>query len=356
MNDPHGDLIDDSAHFVPKDRVRDVLLLNPQAKKYPGLGIFDFTDKDMGLRYVMTLFEAHAGDGWGKRSASILRNLTRAMFELYTHPTIVHLYMLIADDEYADKMLAKCKNPLTKHFHKFWWQPQMTKMRLEAFAAPLNKIEELMEPGIVEFFAQTKSLNFRKLLDDQKIVFCRFPKSYLGKRGTQILFAFVMMKLLTEAMRRKRRGRAVYVVCDEFQNQIVGMDVDMALAELRKYGIHLIVTNQTRRQLGEDADIVAGNVSHIVAFRMAAVDAEVIVQNFGKSKDSFASLVNLPNFQFAALSTFENEPMVAERVYLLSEPEKWGDEAPARKVMAWAAENTGVAKELITKQIMEQLA
>lgn len=66
MNDPHGDLIDDSAHFVPKDRVRDVLLLNPQAKKYPGLGIFDFTDKDMGLRYVMTLFEAHAGDGWGE--------------------------------------------------------------------------------------------------------------------------------------------------------------------------------------------------------------------------------------------------------------------------------------------------
>jgi hypothetical protein len=167
------------------------------------------------------------------------------------------------------------------------------------------------------------------------------------------------MKLLMAAMQRKRRGKPVYVVCDEFQNQIVGMDVDMALAELRKYGIHLIVTNQTRAQLDEDgqrnSDIVAGNVSHIIAFRMAAVDAEVITQNFGKSKDMFAALVNMPNFQFSALSTIDNQPMLAERVYLLEKPERHGDEVPARKVMAWAAENTGTDKAIVSESILKLL-
>jgi hypothetical protein len=353
--DPHGDLIADAAKHIPASRVRDLMLIDPESRKVPDIGILDYPDKDRALRIVMTLFEAHGGDGWGKQTASILRNLTRAALELHEHANIVHIYMLLADDEYATRMLPKCRNPLTRRFHATWWAMQK-KDRLNAFSHPLNKIEELMEPGLVEFFGQKRSLNFRKLMDDQKIVFCRLPKSYLEERGVQILGAFIMMKLKVEATRRKRRSRPVFIIADEYHNFIKGIDVDTTFGESRKFGTHYVVTSQTRRQLGENADVIAGNVSHIIAFRMAAGDAKEITENFGEDRDDFSDLVMMSNFQFRALTMNDAHPMSSDHVVLLPRPELHGDEAPARKAMAWAAENTGAEKELVAKQIERELA
>jgi hypothetical protein len=353
--DPHGDLIADALNYIPESRVRDLLYLDPESSRIPDIGILDYPDKNRALRVVMTLFEAHGGEGWGKQTASILRNLTRAALELHKHTNIVHVYTLLADDEYADRMLQKCKNPLTRRFHKTWWSMQK-KDRINAFSHPLNKIEELMEPGLVEFFGQKKSLNFRQLMDDQKIVFCRLPKSYLEERGTQILGSFIMMKLKVEATRRKHRGRPVLIIADEYHNFIKGIDVDTTFGESRKFGTHYIVTSQTRTQLGAAADVIAGNVSHIVAFRMAAVDAKEITENFGEDRGDFSKLVMLPNFQFRALTMDDADPISSEKVCLLDSPPMHGDEVPARKAMAWAAANTGADRALVMKHIEEQLS
>ncbi len=76
---------------------------------------------------------------------------------------LVHLYAIMSDDDLAKIELAKCENPLTRKFFKQYWG--MTKKdRIEKWSHPLNKLEELMEPGLIEFFAQSKSLNFRKLM------------------------------------------------------------------------------------------------------------------------------------------------------------------------------------------------
>jgi hypothetical protein len=353
--DPHGDLIADAAHHMPASRVRDLMLIDPESRKIPDIGILDYPDKERALRIVMTLFEAHGSDGWGRQTASILRNLTRAALELHDHANVVHIYKLLADDEYAHRMLEKCKNPLTRKFHGSWWGMQK-KDRMNAFSHPLNKIEELMEPGLVEFFGQKKSLNFRKLMDEQKIVFCRLPKAYLEERAAQILGSFIMMKLKVEATRRKRRSKPVFIIADEYHNFIKGIDVDTTFGESRKFGTHYIVTSQTRSQLGENADVIAGNVSHIIAFRMAAVDAKEITENFGENRADFSDLVMLPNFKFRALTMNADDPMSTEKIALLSKPELFGDEAPARKAMAWAAENTGVEKKLVLKRVGEQLA
>lgn len=354
--DPHGDLIFDCFRYIPEERLKDVLYLNPENDKVPDIGFLDYPDKSRALRTAMTLFEAHSGEeGWGKRTASVLRNCTRAVLEAIRHPTIVHIFLMLTDDDFATATFSKCQDPLTVRFYKFWYsRPQ--KDRFEAFAAPLNKVEELMEPGIVEFLAQAKSLNFRKLMDEQKIVLCRIPKSYLEERGARILGSSIMMKFKVEATRRKKRKKPVLIIVDEFHNFTDGIDVDTMFGESRKYGTHYIVADQTRKQLGENADVIAGNVSHIFAFRMNATDAEEIEKNIGSDKLQFRELVMMPNFNFRALTMDEGEPTPSERVELHQFPETTGGEVPAYKAIAWASENTGAPKQEIRKKIAHEFS
>ena len=131
-----------------------------------------------------------------------------------------------------------------------------------------------MEEGLREFFCQSKSLNFRKMMDEQKIVFCRVPTSYLESRQARVLGSFILMKLKIEAARRKCRKRQVIVIADEYANWTDATDVRSAFAESRKYGTHYIGTTQNLSQLRDEAkrirndEIVLGNVSHIIAFRL----------------------------------------------------------------------------------------
>src|ERR1022692_2696300 len=72
--DPHGDLIFDTFNYIPEYRLKDVLYIDPENDRIPDLGILDHPNKPQALRIFMTLMEAHAKDGWGKQTASILRN------------------------------------------------------------------------------------------------------------------------------------------------------------------------------------------------------------------------------------------------------------------------------------------
>lgn len=352
--DPHGDLIYDCFNYIPEDRLKDVIYIDPENSRIPDLGVLDYPDKARALRIFMTLMEAHSAEGWGKQTASILRNVTRAVLEVAKHPTIIHIYLMLADDDFAQKAFKKSKNPITRRFYELYWK-MPAKDRIEKFSHPLNKIEELMEPGIVEFLSQSKSLNFRKLMDEQKIVMCRIPKAFLEERGARVLGSFLMMKFKVEAARRKKRKKQFLIIADEFHNFVHGIDVDTTFGESRKYGVHYIVADQTRKQLGENADVIAGNVSHIFAFRMNAADAEEIEKNIGGEKQDFSELVMLPNFQFKALTMDDGSPMPSEKVQLLEKPEP-GDDVPPHKAIAWATENTGTPREEIEKQIQKALA
>ena len=137
--DPHGDLVYDCMNYIPADRLKDVVYMDPENARIPDLGFLDYPDKGKALRIAMTLYEAHAGkEGWGKQSASVLRNVTRAVLEVMRHPTIIHVYRMLADDAFAQKTLKKCKNPITIKFYDLYWKmPQ--KDRIEKFSIPLTR-------------------------------------------------------------------------------------------------------------------------------------------------------------------------------------------------------------------------
>jgi DNA helicase HerA-like ATPase len=358
--DPHGDLIFDILNYIPERRLKDIIYIDPESDRAPDLGIFDHPDKEKANQAFMSLMEAHSGRGWGPETAHILRGATDAALELVKNPNVIPIYKILARDKYAGELLSKSKNPLVEDFHRQYFKDLKPQERARNFSHPLNKIEELLRPGLREFLCQKRSLNFQHIMDKQKILLCRVPKGIMGERPAKVLGSLILSKINLASFRRKKRSKQFLVIVDEIHNFTDGIDFETMLAESRKYGIHYIFATQTVQQMRDEDRrifndrIAFGNASHIFSFRVSGDDSEKIALNFG-DENMAQSLVKLENYQFVGWTMHNNQPILDFPVTLIDKPEMMGDEVPARKAIAWAMENTGTPKAEIEKQIMKAL-
>jgi DNA helicase HerA-like ATPase len=357
--DPHGDLVYDVFNYIPEDRQEDIVYIDPENDRAPDLGIFDHPDKEKAIQAFMSLMEAHSGKGWGPETAHILRGATDATLELERNPTILTVYKILARDKFSKEILAKSKNPLVQDFYKQYFADLKPQERARNFSHPLNKIEELLRPGLVEFLSQSRHLSFNGIMDRQKILLCRIPKGLIGERPAKVLGSLILSKINLASFRRKKRSKQFLVVVDEIHNFTDGIDFESMLAEGRKFGIHYLFATQTTQQMRDEDRrifndrIAFGNTSHIFSFRVSGDDSEKIALNFG-NQDIAESLVKLPNYQFVAWTMQDNAPLLSDPVMLYDRPEILND-LPARKAIAWAMENTGTPKKDIEKQILKAL-
>jgi DNA helicase HerA-like ATPase len=354
--DPHGDLIFDILNYIPEHRLKDIVYLDPISERTPDLGIFDHPDRERAVQAFMSLMEAHAGRGWGPETAHILRGATDAVLELTKHPSVIDIYKILARPVFANALLARSRNPLVQDFYQQYFKDLKPGERAKNFSHPLNKIEELLRPGLREFLVQKKSLNFVRIVDKQKILLCRLPKGMMGERPAKVLGSLILSKINLASFRRKKRGKQFLVIVDEIHNFTDGIDFETMLAESRKYGIHYLFATQTTQQMRDEDRrifndrIAFGNCSHIFSFRVSGDDSEKIAVNFG-DKNIAESLVRLPNYQFVALTMNQNDPELSAPVQLADKPQLYGDELPARKAIEWARANTGTPRKELDKQI-----
>lgn len=358
--DPHGDLIFDLLNYIPERRLKDIIYIDPESDRAPDLGIFDHPDKEKTVQAFMSLMEAHSGKGWGPETAHILRGATDATIELTTHPTILTIYKILARKEFADHFISKSQNPLVQDFYQQYFKDLKPIERARNFSHPLNKLEELLRPGLREFLCQKKSLNFQSIMDRQKILLCRVPKGLMGERPAKVLGSLILSKINLASFRRKKRNKQFLVVVDEIHNFTDGIDFETMLAESRKYGVSYLFATQTTQQMRDEERrifndrIAFGNCSHIFAFRVSGDDAQHLSVNFGNNQIA-EPLVRLPNYAFVSWSITNGEPFLIPQVRLTEYPKLLGDEVPARKAIAWAAHNTGTPKKEIEKQVAQNL-
>jgi Helicase HerA, central domain len=232
--DPHGDLIDAALAYVPPDRLKDLILIDLRSHKLPGIGFFDSASKELSAQGFMSNMEARAGKGWGPRTAEILRGASDAVLDAYRYPTILDIYKVLSRPWFAAKLMGASKNPLIQDFYTRWYGKDVKpKDRTEAFSNPLNKIDELMRPGLREVVSQKRGLRWDKIMDGGKIVFVRLPNGEIGSNPAKVIGALVLMNINIAAVRRRRRGRHFTVFVDEIHNFLDGIDFEMSLAELR---------------------------------------------------------------------------------------------------------------------------
>jgi len=120
----------------------------------------------------------------------------------------------------------------------------------------------------------------------------------------------IVMAAMSRTNINKEQRKPYYLFIDEFQNFIKG-DISSALSEVRKYGLSMILANQTLGQLQDGYNDVLqglmGNVGSMVFFRPGINDYDKI-KHFIEPDFEKQDALKLPNFNCIGRIMTDNVP------------------------------------------------
>lgn len=288
--DPHGDFAVNNMHFIPADRIDDVVYFNPADTAFPlgfnPMEVYDSNQKNNISSEIIGVLKRMFGDSWGPRLEYILRYTILALLD-HPNTTMLDITRMLTDKKFRKEVLANCKDGVVLNFWNIEFASWNEKFQAEAVAPVLNKVGAFTaNPIIRNIIGQPKStFNIREIMDDGKILIVNLSKGLIGEDNAGILGAFLVTKIQLAAMSRSdieriEDRRPFYLYVDEFQNFATDSFATI-LSEARKYGLNLTVANQYVSQMQDNVrDAVFGNVGTTISFRVSADDAPLLSKQF----------------------------------------------------------------------------
>ena len=158
--------------------------------------------------------------------------------------------------------------------------------------------------------ANRSTLDFARVIDKQQICLINLAQPYLAKDASRFLGGLITARLVasakvTQASVPDDQRKRVNVYMDEFQTYISAGLAD-GLAEVRKYGLNMVLANQSLSQLQGDryqtevAEAVMSNAANVIAFRVGIADAARLGRRFEPELPA-QCLAKLPNYHAAGI-------------------------------------------------------
>lgn len=306
--DPHGDYATNVLKYIPKNRINDVVYINPADTEYPiafnPLEVTDSTSKGQICSELVGVLKRMFGDSWGPRLEYILRYTILALLD-YPNSTMLDITKMLTNKQFRQKVLANCADPVVQTFWQTEFASWNDKFASEAVAPVLNKIGAFTaNPIIRNIIGQPKAtFNIRKVMDQGKILIVNLSRGLIGEDNANILGSLFVTKIQLAAMSRAdipniKDRTPFYLYVDEFQNFATD-SFAVILSEARKYGLNLTVANQYISQMPEEVrDAVFGNVGTMISFRVSPDDSPFLIKYFE------------PQFEPNDLSGFHNRLFV----------------------------------------------
>lgn len=298
--DPHGDLIEDALSYIPKERAKDVIIFDPSDTERPmGLNILEAKtppEMDLVASQATEIFIKLFGDEiFGPRIQHYFRNACLTLCEdMEEGATLIDVPRMFTDDAFMRYKVKKIKNPVVKSFWQNEYANTGERERQEMIPYFSAKFGPFITNTIMRntIGQKNSSFDFRKVMDEGKILLVKLSKGKIGDLNTQLLGLVMVARIQMAAMSRadmeesKRRDFFLYV--DEFQNFATDSFCSI-LSEARKYRLNLIMAHQYINQLvvskfGSSStqirDAVFGNVGTLCSFKVGAEDAEYLAKEY----------------------------------------------------------------------------
>ncbi len=311
--DPHGDLVESVLGCIPAEREKDVIIFDPGNVQKPiGLNMLEYDpsrpeEKTFIVNEIQGIFnKLFLAETMGPMFEQYMRNTLLLLMEDAVAPggepaTLIEVPRIFTDEEYRKKKLAHITNPIVIDF----WTKEAIKVTGEA---SLNSMAPYITSKFNNFIANDyvrpiigqahSSFNFRKIMDERKILLVSLAKGKIGELNAGLLGMIIVGKLMLAAFSRtdisqeQRSDFNVYI--DEFQNFTTD-SISTILSEARKYRLNLTIAHQFIAQLQEKIrDSVFGNVGSLISFRIGAQDAEFLIKQFEPTFTQ-SDLMNIDN-------------------------------------------------------------
>jgi hypothetical protein len=321
--DPHGEFIEDIMQLMPPERAEDVIYFNPSDLTRPmGLNMME-ADTDEQQHFVVSsiiglmykLYDPHRTGIIGPRFEHAIRNAMLTIMQK-KGSTFIELVRILTDAKFVEEMLPYVKDPVVKRY----WTDQIAQTsdfhKSEVLDYIVSKFGRFVTNKTMRnIIGQPESsFNFRKAMDENKIILCNLSKGILGEEDAKFLGLILVPKVLTAAMSRQDIPMAqrhdFFLYVDEFQNYATE-DFAVILAEARKYRLNLIVANQYIGQIDEEIkNAVFGNVGTMVSFRIGVQDANFLQHEFAPVFNE-NDLANIEKYHVYIKTIVGNEPVPA---------------------------------------------
>lgn len=292
--DPHGDAVEELLRIVPKERAEDVIYFDPADDDRPmGLNILEADNeqaKHMAVNsFIGLLYKLYDPNHQGIIGPRLERAVRNVMLTAMAEPgnSMIEVLRLLIDPEFVKTKMDIIDDPMVKDY----WVKEIAQTsdfhKSETLGYFVSKFDRFVtEKRMRNIIGQSQSaFNFRKVMDEGKILLVNLAKGKLGDENSQFLGLILVPRILIAAMSRadmpmeERRDFCLYV--DEFQN-FSTPDFAQILSEARKFRLSLTVANQFISQIDEKIrDAVFGNVGSMVTLRSGSDDAQYLEQHFG---------------------------------------------------------------------------
>ncbi len=286
--DPHGDLIDHILLHIPKNRINDVILLDPGDEKYTipfnMLSAHSETEKNLLASDLVGVFR-RLSTSWGDQMHSVLSNAVAAFLESNTGGTLADLRKFLIERDYREQFLRTVTDPEIVYY----WQKEFPLLSGRPQAPILTRLDTFLRPKLIRNMVRQKEnlIHFREIMDQKHIFLAKLAHGAIGEENSYLLGSLIVSKFHQAAMARQdtkeSERKPFYMYIDEFQNFITP-SLATSLSGDRKYHLGLTVSHQELRQLwNKDPDVASAAISNPytrICFRVGDFDAQKLKDGF----------------------------------------------------------------------------
>ena len=209
---------------------------------------------------------------------------------------------MLVDVGFRQWVVRQVEDPFVKAFWTDEFENYDERFVREAISPIQNKVGQFFtNPPMRNILGQVQNkVDFRFMMDDQRIFIANLSKGKLGEDKANLLGSLLTTQFQLAAMSRahipEHERRDFFLFIDEFHNFTTDSFASI-LSEARKYRLNLTLSHQYISQLPLPIrDAVFGNVGTLVSFRVGNSDAAVMEREFGET---------LRASQFTDLDRFE---------------------------------------------------
>ena len=299
--DPHGDLAQEIVNHIPPWRTDDVVYFDPSDADALSLNLFKATGDNWHVitSGIVSAFKKIWGDSWGPRLEYILYATVAALVQC-ENTSLLGVSRMLSDDRYRAWVVRQVKDPMVRSFWVNEFEHYNRAFRQDAVSPVQNKVGQLfLAPMLRNVLGQVGSkINFRFMMDDQRIFIANLSKGSIGETHASLLGSLLVTGFELAALSRSNiaadRRQGFFLYADEFQHCATDSFATI-LSEARKYGLFLTLAHQYVGQLGDKVrDAVFGNVGSFISFRVSESDANVLERQYGGgyTRSHFTGLAN----------------------------------------------------------------
>jgi hypothetical protein len=228
--------------------------------------------------------------------------------------TFIEIVRVLTDAAFVQELLPKVQDPIVRRY----WTDQIAQTsdfhKSEVLDYIVSKFGRFVTNKMMRnIIGQSySSFNFRKVMDEKKILLINLSKGRVGEENSSFLGLILVPKILIAAMSRQDipmdQRSDFYLYVDEFQN-FATPDFAQILSEARKYRLNLIVANQFIGQMEEEVkNAIFGNVGTVASFRVGVTDANYLQHEF-QPVFTESDLINVERFHAFMKTVVNDEPV-----------------------------------------------